>query len=124
MGMSFPKVHFLREVLVSDYQGTDVPTMQSSDSNADALHPYYTNASFYEHDDLRTLYHQLGGGRREGAALGSTVVIPNRSGWANLRRITAAEVTILAAPNAPPTDPEAAARHKRRTQARDAAARN
>lgn len=122
--ITFPNIHFIREILVKDYAGNLIPTMQSSDSNADALHPYYISASFYEHKDLQVLYHHLGGGRRDGAAMGSTVVIPNRTKWASMRKINAAEVTILTAPDAAPITAEANALHKTQTRARDALSRD
>lgn len=88
-------MHFMREVLVTDYSGRVVPTMQSSNSNADCLNPTFKEVAFYDHAAVSALYRELGGGRSEGALIGSTVIIPNRSGWARRGRISAAEVKVV-----------------------------
>lgn len=93
--MSISDIHFMREVLITEYSGKVVPTMQSSNSNADCMNPTFKEVPFYDHAAVSALYHELGGGRDEGALVGSTVIIPNRSGWASRGRISAAEVRVF-----------------------------
>lgn len=96
--MSINEIHFMREILVTDSRGKIVPTMQASYSNASCVNPIYKNVAFYDHAAVSKLYHELGGSRHEGAQMGATVVIPNRSRWANLWRISAAEVQVISSP--------------------------
>lgn len=96
--MSINEIHFMREILVTDSRGKVVPTMQASYSNASCVNPVFKDVAFYDHAEVSKLYHELGGGRREGALKGATVVIPNRSRWANLWRISAAEVQVISSP--------------------------
>lgn len=109
-------IHFLRECLVADPRGNLVAVMQYSSANTEYLHPKFVEAPFYAQAELTTLYNELGGGRGENAPEGNTLVLPHRSGWQKLRRLTAGEVEIR--------DPfgsdeeSAAARAERYTQAR------
>jgi hypothetical protein len=93
--MSINEIHFIREILVRDFRGNEIPTLQASYANASSLHPKYKTVPFYEVDQVRALYAKLGGSRREGSRSGTTVIIPNRSLWANLRSISAEEVEII-----------------------------
>jgi hypothetical protein len=92
--MDVSKIHFIREIMVEDYRGRETPTMQVSDDNASYLRPKFLSAPSAEQEKVRALYLKLGGGRREGWWIGSTVIIPNRSFWASLRRISADEVLV------------------------------
>lgn len=98
--MNINEIHFIREILVTNYLGTAVRTMQTSDANPDSLHPNLRDVAFYDVAAVTKLYAELGGGRRDGAEIGSTVILPTRSRWQNLSRITAAEVRIVPAPDA------------------------
>ena len=89
----------MREILVMDYQGEEIPTMEASDANADCLRPTFKQVAFYDQSAVRALYQELGGGRREGSRTGSTVIIPNRSAWASLWRISPDEVRVIAVPD-------------------------
>jgi hypothetical protein len=93
--VSVQEIHFIREVLVADYQGKTTPTMQVSDANASCVHPVFVEAAFYEAAEVRTLYAKLGGARRADDRQGSTVIIPNRSRWATLWGISAEEATVV-----------------------------
>jgi hypothetical protein len=93
--MPINEIHFIREILVTDFQGKQVPTMQTSDANTSSLHPIFHEVAFYDVDKVRTLYHELGGGRHEGARMGSTVILPHRSRWAQLWHITADQVQVI-----------------------------
>ncbi|HZQ09259.1 MAG TPA: hypothetical protein VFD70_21965 [Anaerolineae bacterium] len=93
--MSINDIHFIREILVKDYQGKEIPTLQASYANASSLHPNFKAVPFYELEEVRALYAKLGGGRSEGSQSGSTVIIPNRSRWANLWGISAEEVQVV-----------------------------
>ncbi len=116
--MSIQQIHFIREVLVADYQGKLTPTMQVSDSNAACLNPTFQEAAFYEAAEVRTVYAKLGGGRRDGERQGTTVIIPNRSRWASLWAISPAEVRVVQDidSNAPPAMENL---HTATTRARD-----
>ena len=122
--MSISDIHFIREILVNDYQGIGIPTLQASYANASSLHPKYKAVPFYELEEITALYTKLGGGRREGSQNGSTVIIPNRSRWANLWGISVEEVQVIAsttdeppALGSNPGDPERA--HARNRLMRD-----
>lgn len=93
--MSINEMHFIREVLVTDYSGKEVPTMQASCGSSSNLHPIYKEVAFYDMDAVRALYHELGGDRNEGEQMGSTVVLPHRSRWAQFWHITAADVNVI-----------------------------
>ncbi len=93
--MNINEMHFIREILVTDFQGKEVPTMQASEASTSSLHPQFQEVAFYDAEAVRTLYHELGGGRQEGARMGSTIVLPHRSRWAQLWRITAEQVQVL-----------------------------
>ncbi len=95
--MNISRIHFLRQVLSPDQRGGQAPRMQISFANASYLHPAFVTVSHADEEQVRLLYHQLGGGREEGQAVGSTVIIPNRSFWDRLRPITPGEVTVIAA---------------------------
>lgn len=92
--MSIQDIHFIREIVMT-HMGRDVPTLQASYSNASSLHPSFNAVAFYEVEEVRALYARLGGGRLEGARSGTTVIIPNRSRWENLWRISAEEVQVV-----------------------------
>lgn len=98
--MNINEIHFIREILVTNYLGTAVRTMQTSEANPSSLHPHLRDVAFYDVAAVTKLYAELGGGRREGAEFGSTVILPTRSRWANLSRITSADVRIIPAPDA------------------------
>lgn len=93
--MDIKKIHFIREILVLDYRGKTTPTMQFSNDNASYLQPSFMDVPSIDQAQVRTLYEQLGGGRQEGWLNGSTVIIPNRSFWANMWRVTADEVRVM-----------------------------
>lgn len=95
------EIHFIRELLVSDYRGQFSAVMQISTDNTASVHPRFKEAPFYEQADVRALYYELGGGRNEGAAMGTTVVLPHRTRWQNLWRITAEEAHVLPVPLIP-----------------------
>lgn len=117
--MSIANIHFIRQVLVTDFDGQAIPTMQSSESNADCLNPIFRAVATYDHAKVSALYRELGGGRNEGELVGSIVIIPNRSGWASLWKITPAEVRVV--PNMAFQELSAEARNLRldRARARD-----
>lgn len=117
--MNFPNIHFIREILVADYAGNLIPTMQSSDSNESSADPHYRSAAFYEQADLRTLYHELGGSRQPDQPLGSTVVIPHRTRWASLWKIAPGDVTIINPSGATRDTAASSAARKTRARARD-----
>ncbi|HZQ08807.1 MAG TPA: hypothetical protein VFD70_19650 [Anaerolineae bacterium] len=93
--MSIQDIHFIREILVKDYAGNAIPTLQASYANASCLNPKFKAVPFYELEKVRALYLKLGGGRLEHAQNGTTVIIPNRSRWANLWGISAEEVRVV-----------------------------
>lgn len=93
--MAISDIHFIREILVTDFQGKPVPTMQASEANASSLRPLFKEVAFYDVDAVRALYHELGGGRREGERMGSTVILPNRSRWEQQWRITAEQAQVI-----------------------------
>lgn len=93
--MNINEIHFIREILVTDFQGKVVPTMQTSDASTSSLHPIFQEVAFYDVDAVRALYHELGGSRGQDAPTGSTVILPHRSRWAQLWRITAGEVLVI-----------------------------
>lgn len=93
--MNSNEIHFIREILVKDFQGREVATMQSSDANTSSLHPTFREVPFYDVEAVRALYYDLGGGRHEGARMGSTVILPHRSRWAQLWRVTAEQVQVI-----------------------------
>src|SRR5581483_3479401 len=93
--MSIQDIHFIREIMVKDYAGNEIPTLQASYANASCLNPKFKAVPFYELEEVRALYVKLGGGRLEHAQNGNTVIIPNRSRWANLWGISAEEVRVV-----------------------------
>lgn len=100
--MSFTTIHFIREILVTSQNGRDVSTMQTSDDDAACVSPHFKQVNFYQQDEVRAFYQELGGSRAEGERMGSTVVIPNRSVWASLRRVSPAEVQVIPSPDSNP----------------------
>lgn len=122
--MSTNDIHFIREILVKDFKGNEIPTLQASYANASSLSPKFKAVPFYEVEEIGALYVKLGGGRREGSQSGSTVIIPNRSRWANLWGISAEEVRVvettsdeMQSPRSDPSYPERA--HARNRLMRD-----
>ena len=93
--MSIKDIHFIRERIMKDYQGVENSVMEVSLSNASTLRPKFQRTAFYETDDVRVLYAKLGGSRREGETRGSTVIIPNRSGWESFWGISTADVRVV-----------------------------
>ena len=93
--MSIQEIHFIRDALVTDFQGKESSVMEVSLSNASSIHPKFQQAAFYEMDEVRALYAKLGGSRSANDSRGSTVIIPNRSRWASLRGISAEEVRVV-----------------------------
>lgn len=59
--MSINELHFIREILITDFRGKQVPIMQASEASTLSLHPIYREVAFYEVDAVRTLYHEPGG---------------------------------------------------------------
>lgn len=114
--MSRNEIHFMREILVKDYRGKLIPTMEASYSNAFCLHPVFKEVSFYDQSEVSKLYHELGGGRNDDALVGSTVIIPHRPRWASLWRISPAEVQVISSPAL--TGLSAAAKSSRQDKAR------
>jgi hypothetical protein len=93
--MNINEMHFIREILVTDVSGKEVPTMQASCGSTSNLHPIYKEVAFYDVDAVRALYHELGGSRQDGEPIGSTVILPHRSRWVQLWRLTAADVQVI-----------------------------
>jgi len=122
--MSINEIHFMREILVTDSRGKVVPTMQASYSNASCVNPIFKDVAFYDHAEVSKLYHELGGGRHEGALLGATVVIPNRSRWANLWRISAAEVQVISSPVSEELSEQVKSSRQQKTRARNSLMRD
>ena len=122
--MSIKQIHFMREILVTDFRGKVVPTMQASYSNASCVNPIYKDVAFYDHAEVSKLYHELGGGRHEGALTGATVIIPNRSRWANLWRISPAEVQVISSPVSQELSAKAKSSREERTRARNSLMRD
>ncbi len=94
--MDIRRVHFIREVLVDDYAGRAIPTMQFSYDNASYLNPGYLAVSTNEIDRVRALYLKLGGSRAEAGGDGTTVIIPNRSWYDSLWEIKPDQVRVVA----------------------------
>jgi len=117
--MSINEIHFIREILVKDFQGKEIPTLQTSYANASSLRPNFKAVPFYELEEITALYIKLGGGRAEGAPCGSTVIIPNRSRWANLWGISADEVEVVASTADNPQSLRADPAQSARTRARN-----
>lgn len=90
--MDVKRIHFIREIMVTDYRGGSIPTMQFSYDNASYLNPTFVSASTNDVAPLRELYTRLSGSRREGGPDGTTVIIPNRSWYSSLWGISADEV--------------------------------
>ncbi len=93
--MDIKRIHFIREVLVTDHRNKTTPTMQFSYDNASYLHPSFMNVPSADQAQVRKLYGQLGGSPPGGGWSGSTVIIPNRSFWASLWRISVDEVQVM-----------------------------
>ncbi len=102
--MDIKRIHFIREVLATDYRGRPVPTMQFSYDNASYLNPTFLFAATNDEAQLRTLYVKLGGSRPESGGSGTTVIIPNRSWYSSLWGISPDDVQVVAstAPGAEP----------------------
>ena len=80
--MDFKDVHHLREVLVRDWRGNTVSTMQYSYDNASYLRPNFMEVPFNYQERARELYLEYGGRRGEGMLIGPTAILPNhRSSW-------------------------------------------
>lgn len=93
--MNINKIHFIREILVTDYRNRETPTMQFSYDNASYLRPTFMFVPSVDQEKIRELYLELGGGRQEGRYSGSTIVIPNRSFWASMWHISRDEVQVM-----------------------------
>jgi hypothetical protein len=93
--MDVNRIHFIREIVVTDHRGRETPTMQFSYDNASYLRLTFLGVPSADQEQVRALYLKLGGGRVEGWESGSTVIIPNRSRWANLWPISAEEVQVM-----------------------------
>lgn len=83
--MDIKGIHFIREVLVTNWQGKPTPLMQFSYANASFLDPPFQEVPSTDQEQVRELYLELGGRRLENERIGSTVVIPNRTRWGFLR---------------------------------------
>ena len=73
----FNQVHHLREVLVRDWRGDTVSTMQYSFDNASYLRPTFMEVPFQHQERARQLYSDYGGRRRPEDVIGPTVIITN-----------------------------------------------
>ena len=93
--MEIKRIHFIREILITDYQGNPIPTMQFSDDNAAYLNPVFLTISSWDQAQLRRLYERLGGTRSDGGENGTTIIIPNRPWYSSFWDITADEVQIV-----------------------------
>ncbi len=93
--MDIKRIHFIREILVTDHLDNPIPAMQFSYDNASYLKPTFQLAPTEDQAQVRELYRRLGGSRPEGEWSGSTVIIPNRSFWASLWGISADEVQVM-----------------------------
>lgn len=105
--MDTNKIHFIREIVLTDLQGKRTPTMQFSYDNASYLHPMYLLVPTADQKRIRALYLKLGGSRIEGRENGTTVVIPNRSAWASMWPISVEEVRVTDGANSPTQTPRA-----------------
>ncbi len=76
--MNLKQVHHLREVLVRDWKGNTVSSMEYSFDNAAYLEPHFTEVPFDYQERARELYLNYGGRWNEEVKTGTTVVIPNR----------------------------------------------
>jgi hypothetical protein len=83
-------------VLVGDYNGKAIPTMQFSSDNASYLNPNFSPVSTPEIAEAHALYLKLGGSRPEAGGDGTTVIIPNRSWYHSLSEINADQVRVIA----------------------------
>lgn len=117
--MSIQEIHFIREALVTDFQGKENAVMEVSLSNASTSHPKFQHAAFYEMDAVRALYVKLGGARRAGDKRGSTVIIPNRTRWASLWGVSAAEVQVVQDMDSQERSEPSGDLHTNETRARD-----
>lgn len=86
--MDIQAIHFIREVLVTNWQGKPTPQMQFSFANASFLDPAFQEVPSTDQEQVRELYLELGGRRLENERFGSTVIIPNRSRRGFLRRMS------------------------------------
>ncbi len=94
--MDTNKIHFIREILLTDNRGKETPTMQFSYDNASYLLPTYLLVPSADQARIHALYLKLGGSRSEGRESGTVVVIPNRSAWARWWPISVEEVQVVA----------------------------
>ncbi len=100
--MDIKRIHFIREILVTDYAGKSIPTMQFSYDNSSYWNPTFRIVSTNDEAQLRQLYLKLGGTSPEGRGNGTTVIIPNRSWYSSWWGISADQVRVVAS-----TEPQA-----------------
>lgn len=93
--MEIKRIHFIREILITDYQGKPIPTMQFSEDNAEYLKPVFLMASPWDAVQLRQLYERLGGSRHDDGENGTTVIIRNRPWYSSFQAITASDVQVV-----------------------------
>ena len=117
--MSIQDIHFIRDAVVTDFQGKESSVMEVSLANASTLHPNFQQAAFYEMAQVRALYVKLGGARRAENKRGSTVIIPNRTRWSSLWGISAAEVQVVQDMDSKERQEPAGDLHTTETRARD-----
>jgi hypothetical protein len=73
--MDFKNVHHLREILITDTQGTTTSAMQYSTQQISRFRPSYSPVPFKDQALARELYLRLGGKRREGMRIGMQVIL-------------------------------------------------
>jgi hypothetical protein len=73
--MDFRNVHHLREILITDMQGTTTSAMQYSTQQISRFRPSFSPVPFNDQKLARELYLRLGGKRREGAKIGVEVIL-------------------------------------------------
>ena len=74
--MDLKNVRHLREVLVTDAQGTRVGIMQYSSQNTYHFRPNFVEVPMNDQARARELYVRWGGQRREGMSFGMAITIP------------------------------------------------
>jgi len=73
--MDFKNVHHLREILITDTQGTTTSAMQYSTQQISRFRPDFVQVPFQYQALARELYFRVGGKRRDGVRIGMQVIL-------------------------------------------------
>jgi hypothetical protein len=74
--MNIQRIHFLREVLVTDANGHDTSAFEFSYDNGGDREPHFFGIADADRSQVRALYAAWGGSRLDGYRRGSTVKSP------------------------------------------------